>query len=208
MNHASEWHTSALLAAAIDSVTLSVRLKGDDQNRVTFNNFEAALNTNGNQQIARLQFSARDPQILQDLRDKKNGQHGPASRDRRMPNAQFGQALLGEGSLLGNSEGLNDLDIDLMPDHTQIATFHANRSHNPAHVFGLIDSNRGPFRDNIGQENAEEEEYAIKRRRISGGSVVERPVNLFAAASPFLLLRTLCMTVILITTQVSFKSAV
>ena len=181
MNHTSEWHTSALLAAAVDSMTLSVRLRKNEQNRVTFNDFEAALNTNGNQQIAQLQFSVRDPQILQELRDKRNKQHGSAPQDRRMPSTHS-QALLGEDGLLGTSEGLNDLDIDLMPKQVQITASHANKPRKPSHVFGQIDSFRGPFQSNSGQENTEEEEYARKRRRIAGGPISERLAKLFCCS--------------------------
>ena len=182
MNNTSEWHTSALLATAIDSVTLPLRLKGDEQSRVTFNNFEAAINTNENQHIAQLQVSIRDPHALQELVKKQHGKQGPAPQDGRMPNARSGKAMLAEDSVLDNSNGISDPDLDLMPDHVQITAFQAEKSQKPAHVFGRIDSLRGPFHDNGGQVNAEEEDYARKRRRIAGECVVERPVKLLCSS--------------------------
>ena len=54
LNSQSQWHNSALLATAIESSTLTSRLKQDQ--RVFLGDIENEINTNGAQRIAQLRF--------------------------------------------------------------------------------------------------------------------------------------------------------
>ncbi|KAK0711352.1 tubulin domain-containing protein [Lasiosphaeris hirsuta] len=60
LDYTSHWHTSALLAAAIESITLPTRLK-DPANQDTLSNMADTLNTMGKQNVAGLQMSFADP---------------------------------------------------------------------------------------------------------------------------------------------------
>ena len=58
----SQWHTSALLSAALESTTLPTRLTHDIQKRGFIDGLEAALNVSGNQRIAQLRYSMLGPE--------------------------------------------------------------------------------------------------------------------------------------------------
>lgn len=58
VDKSSRWHVSALLSAAVESITLHTRLKPINGYRMTFDYLENFLNTNGNQNIARLRLNA------------------------------------------------------------------------------------------------------------------------------------------------------
>ena len=53
----SQWHTSALLSAAFESITLPTRQRSTDSGQTGLDRLEAGLNTNGHQRLARLQAS-------------------------------------------------------------------------------------------------------------------------------------------------------
>ncbi|MCJ1251508.1 mtDNA inheritance, partitioning of the mitochondrial organelle [Trapelia coarctata] len=167
----SEWHTSALLATAIESMTLPCRLRGDDRTHPTFDSFEAALNVNGNQRIARLQASVLDPQVLED-RLKKEAKLG--GHDRRAPTATRSHMLLDEEDHREPRGDGQDPDIDLLPGETRPLPYQSMKSPKPAHVFGRVDSVRGPFKEGDSQERNEDEGFSGKRRRATGMPVAER----------------------------------
>lgn len=57
LNRDSQWHTSALLSAAFESITMPARQRSTDSGQTGLDRFEASLNTNGHQRLARLQAS-------------------------------------------------------------------------------------------------------------------------------------------------------
>ena len=167
----STWHTSALLATAVESVTLPCRLRGDGRKRTTFDDFEVALNTNGNQRIARLTFSVLNPLILE---DKLRQDRQISRRDPRVGNSQNTYALTGEDDEEEADLADTGLDVDLLPG--EFYNSYWKQSGKAAHVFGAVDSLRGPFMV-LGSRKAHgDEEYGRKRRRLVGMSVIERQV--------------------------------
>ena len=68
LDSSSQWHTSALLATALESVTLPSRLK-NNANRDTLGTTTELLNVMGKQSIASLQLSVQKPET-----DKPDGQ--------------------------------------------------------------------------------------------------------------------------------------
>jgi len=141
----------------------------------TFDNFEAALNINGNQRIGRLQSSIMDPSVLEERLRKEVKSGG---RDRRVPTATGYQKLLDEEDSKGPCDDTQDLDIDLLPGETRALPYQPGKSQKPAHVFGQVDSARGPFKEGDSQENNEDEGFARKRRRVAGLPVTQRSVTL------------------------------
>ena len=57
LNRESRWHTSALLSAAFESITLPARQRSAGSGQTGFDQLEARLNTNGHQCLAQLQAS-------------------------------------------------------------------------------------------------------------------------------------------------------
>ena len=167
LDHSSEWHTSALLETAVESVMLPSRMRAESQQRRTLNDLEAALNVNGNQRIARLQCSVFDPHVLEDQRAAKAKR--PKKPDKRAASAGF-NALTGEGHELENAE---DLNLVFFP---HVLVQKSGRENEAPHAFGQISSYRGNFDSpttNMEDED-DDEEYMRKRRRTAGLPIVEK----------------------------------
>ncbi|MCJ1413182.1 mtDNA inheritance, partitioning of the mitochondrial organelle [Ptychographa xylographoides] len=171
LKRSSEWHTSALLATAIDSVTLPCRLRGDNLQRTTFDNFEAALNVNGNQRIAQLGLSILNAHELED-KLAKQGQHG--RHDSRVADLNSGYSRTGADHFEDESERPEKLDLDLLPSKESNALLLNGSARKTTHIFGRVDSFRGPFERPSPAEDEDDDEYARKRRRLMGASIRER----------------------------------
>jgi hypothetical protein len=113
----SRWHASALLAAAVESVTLPSRLK-DAAKRETLGDMAEALNPMGKQSVAGLQMSF-------------SRQESEAHKDARQRN-------LSEEEL---SEGVQ-LDIRFTPSDRLESYSRSNGFHKPR-VFSQLISSRG-----------------------------------------------------------------
>lgn len=166
----SEWHTSALLSAALESMTIPTRMKPEGQRRGLLNDLEVALNVNGNQRIANLQCSFLDPETELPKFTKKRGDD-----DQRIRSDTNG-LLLEEN---GPGETDTNLDIDLSMSGT------AGRR-TSKHTFGVVESFRGKIRDMTGDSdgvNADEIAYSRKRRPLDGLPFTERSVLLFTMSS-------------------------
>ena len=137
LDRKSQWHTSALLSAALESVTLPTRLRHGIQNRWSTNDLEAALNVNGNQRIAQLQcsmFSPEDAPLLTAI------PHG--SIDNRAPS--------GDNRILVEQDGLklaeSRFDMDLSCGNTRLTRRTATQHDVSGHVFGAIETMRTRFK--------------------------------------------------------------
>ena len=157
----SEWHSSALLAAAVESVTLPSRLRFGNCRQGTLGILQAALNVNGSQTIAELQCSIIDPDDYTPRSFETSEQ-----TDGRLPSSL--QPKMTEEAEHGATE--SDLDIDLSGGDDQVSQAKKNR-----HTFGTIRGLRGA---DEAAENADDEDeditYAKKRRRFAGLTVIER----------------------------------
>lgn len=135
------------------------------------NQIEAALNTNGNQTIARLQCSIVDPEA-------GNGrQSSPgelATKDLRLPapdqNIANTTDLLEEDAMGSPNARRSNFDIDLFPGDKES---YGKNTKTP-HVFGRAEA----FRGEHGSDWQEEEDagFARKRRRIAGLPLIEKLV--------------------------------
>lgn len=66
MDVSSPWHTSALQATALESVTLPARVRPAAESRTTLADMEVAFNNHGNRKIASLGMSLADPSQLEE----------------------------------------------------------------------------------------------------------------------------------------------
>ena len=165
----SQWHTSALLSAALESFTLPTRLRHDAQKRGFIDDLEAALNVNGNQRIAQLQCSILNPSTSPLI-----STHG--CTDNRAP--------LGSNRILveEDSPKLADprLDMDFSGCKARSTSPFVIQHDKSDHVFGAVETTR--TRTAIETANDEEMDkdeinYARKRRRFAGLPVIERFVT-------------------------------
>ena len=165
----SQWHTSALLSAALESITLPTRLRHDPEKRGSVDDLEAALNVNGNQRLAQLQCSILDPE---NARSKIGTPRG--STDDR--------ATSGNNTLLIEEDRLKlaepKLDMDLSHFNARSSSPFATQHDRSDHVFGSVESVRTKIEAARDEEKDEDEiTYSRKRRRFAGLPVIKRFVT-------------------------------
>lgn len=168
-DHDSRWETSALLSAAQETMSLPSRLRPDGQKQSSLGNLELALNVNGNQRIAQLQYNVRDKEILstQSLKSRE-------SNDERM-RSDTTHALLDEDTL--NISGTT-FDMDLSGRNSKSSS-RGQKSSN--HVFGAVECLRGGLEGQQPEASIDHDElaYSRKRRRFAGMPVIEKWVIAF-----------------------------
>lgn len=163
----SQWHTSALLSAALESITLPTRLKHGTQKRGFVDDLEAALNVNGNQRIAQLQCSILNPSTSPLITT-----HG--CTDDRAPSGS-NRILVEEDSLkLADPR----IDMDFSGCNAQSTSPFVIQHDKSDHVFGAVETTRIKIETAKDEETDEDEiNYARKRRRYAGLPVIERFVT-------------------------------
>ena len=169
LDRCSQWHTSALLSVALESITLPTRLRHDATKRGFFNDLEAALNVNGNQRIAQLQCSVLNPD---NLTPAKAIAHG--IDDDRTPLGS--NHVLVEDAEVELVEPM--LDMDLSCGETRSTSPLATKHDSSDHVFGLVENKRINVEVRK-HDGAGEDEVACarKRRRFAGLPVMEKFVT-------------------------------
>lgn len=136
LDGSSIWHTSALLAAMMESMTLPTRLRADGSSRATFDQLEATLNYDGHRRIVTAGMSVEDA--------AKQGAelNGAGPHDSRMAN----------GVTEDHQEDVQaKTDIDLFPN---ISPGH-RESGSRLHTFSRIESLRGQWNSLDHYEGAE-----------------------------------------------------
>ena len=169
LDRSSQWHVSALLSAAVESMTLPSRTRFGVQKRGLLGDLEAALNVNGNQRIAQLQCSIIDPG---DELPRDSSVHG--SKDDRVPSNTNNTIIEIEGVEAVNTS----LDISLSSGDHRPSASSVIKQRASDHVFGAVEGIRGKI-DQAQEEEMDEDEvsYAKKRRRFAGLPVIERFVG-------------------------------
>ncbi|KAG8528820.1 uncharacterized protein KY384_006509 [Bacidia gigantensis] len=157
----SQWHTSALVSAALESVSLPSRLRDGGQRRGYLDDLSAVLNTNGNQRIAQLQCSI----VGGDIRNEKP--KSGATLDDRI-RSDRDDALINEDE---QEDDLADFDINFSDDAR--GRMHATKSVS-SRTFGLIICSRGAIESHFRPLDEDELALARKRRRFEGKPVIER----------------------------------
>lgn len=127
---ASKWNTSALQAAAAESMTLPTRLRSTISARATFDNLESTLNGNGMRRIAACSLSVKNPSEMH-VDELPNGHHS----DDRLTNGYHE-----EDEVEKKQEG----DIDLFPDSANQSA--RGRDRRRTHMFSKMESLRGPWK--------------------------------------------------------------
>jgi hypothetical protein len=171
----SPLHVSALLSTALESMTLPSRLKAQNGLRHTLDEIAAALNINGNQNIAKLQMSIclKSTSQLQTIADDRPGRLDvrSQSRDPRVPS----QNGLGDDLDITN-EATTGLDMDFFPSAESADQSRGQRASRQIHIFGEAESFRGDG-DMLGT-NVDEEHGLDGReralRRAAGLKVVHK----------------------------------
>jgi hypothetical protein len=149
LDTASSWHTSALLASAIESVTLPSRLR-NGLNRDTFAGMAGLLNQMGKQRIAGLQMSVAKRET------------GPASGDSRVRQANNVDVVMEDYDEDENSKNLR-LDLDFSPAD-QVDPSRRQNDSRPPRVFSQTVTIRGSEAEEQMDLDPEEEAERLRRR--------------------------------------------
>ena len=150
LDAASQWHTSALQATLLESVTLPTRLRSTDTARATFDQLETTLNNDGKRRILSASMSADDPAQLE------NELQVGCSRDVRMTNG-----LPEEDYEVDNEE----LDISMFPSMSTLPSSSGRRLGRRVHIFGKAECVRGPWEAQVGSNASSD----ITRDRFTEG---------------------------------------
>lgn len=207
----SLWHTSALLAIVMESISLPSRLyqfggNGSGSRAGFLSNIEAVLNGNGNQKISSVQMSIADPATLQTREEKEISNLGVrgGNSDGRMkmqdrPNK--------ESDYSATNSHLAKLDINFLPpwsDQSSRRASHPHRGHSNRqidcydhetsreHLFGQVETMRGLGTGGIGGHDKADQQEALgdnrtnrMQRRIAVLPTLEKYV-IFLTVFPYL----------------------
>jgi hypothetical protein len=141
LDSTSMWHTTAILATAVESVTLPSRIRRGEAGFASLGDLEEILNLNGRQQIARLQFSIPER--------SRTGSRGMAS--------SYGEHRERMADRIVNPDSVRDspgrdgyggrhpcnVDIDLLPELAPVAIAGSRRPASGVTTFGRVWTFRG-----------------------------------------------------------------
>ncbi|KAB5558146.1 tubulin domain-containing protein [Coniochaeta sp. 2T2.1] len=150
LDSSSSWHTSALLASALESVTLPSRLR-NGLNNDTFAGMAGLLNQIGKQSIASLQMSIskqKAPETSGDSRTRQGNQRTYADDE--------------EDGETEESKGLH-LDLDFTPLDQLEPGRRQNGFHQPR-IFSQLVTVRGSTAEDEERLDPEEEQERLRRR--------------------------------------------
>ncbi len=157
----SQWQISAVLSAALETMTLPSRLRAGEGKRGFLDDLEAALNVNGNQRIAQLQCSVLDPDTKVSLPTVRR------TTDERI-RSDISNNLLAE-------DAMHDAKANLDMDFSGAESNSSAARQSLDHVFGAVECLRGNNTETNGEEMDEDDiNYSRKRQRLAGLAVRER----------------------------------
>ena len=133
LNGTSAWHVGALQAVALESMTMSSRLRSAVGGRGTLQDIEETFNSSGKRRIAKLELSIADPDVLS---EKALAEIALAEKAGSTTPRQASE----------DEEELTNFDIDAFTKDYRIG---APRNAKRDHVFGRAEATRGAW--NLGE---------------------------------------------------------
>lgn len=202
----SLWHTSALLATVVESISLPSRLyqfggNGNGSRAGFLNNIEAVLNGNGNQKISSVQMSIADPATLQTQEEKEIsnlGVRGGNSDDRMRMQDRSNK----ESDYLATYSHVAKLDVNFLPpwsDELPRQASHPHRDHSSRqmdsydnetsreHIFGQVETMRGLRIGRIGGHDKADQQETLGDNRTNR---MQRRLAALPNLEKYVLLRT------------------
>ena len=146
----SPWHTSAVQAAMVESITLPSRLRGSESAHATFDQMETTLNNDGSRRLVAAGMSVDDPSHL-------HAEAEAGQKDTRMTN--------GITEDYDGEQVIAKTDIDMFAGIRGTANDSGRRLGRRTHMFSAIEALRGPWRPEDEIEDANTE----SRNRFSNG---------------------------------------
>lgn len=125
----SPWHVGALQAVALESMTISSRLRSAIGGRGTLQDLEATFNSTGKRRVAKLELSVADPDVLS---EKASAQIAQAEKTGSTTSHQTSD----------HDEQLTSFDIDTFTKDYRIGTSRPSKRN---HIFGRAEAARGDW---------------------------------------------------------------
>lgn len=157
MDPTSKWHTSALQAAAIESIMLPTRLRQTQVGRSSFQEFENVLSNDGTRKITDLSLSVDTAEEHVFESNKPNDHRAPSNGH-------------SNGSKSDDNE-ISKLDIELRPE-LPVTTGLNSRRPSSYHLFSQVQSLRGTWKSTLEIDDMN----LASRNRFSQGPKLQRLV--------------------------------
>jgi hypothetical protein len=148
----SPWHVGALQAIALESITMSSRLRSSHARRGTLQDLEETFNSTGKRRNAKLELSVADPDVIAEKSMEQIAQ------------AEKAGSTVSQRASEADGEQLAEFDIDMFSKDYRIAN---SRSRRKEHVFGRAEASRGEW--NLADDRD-------PRDRVADGPTVQRYV--------------------------------
>jgi hypothetical protein len=145
-------------------MTLPSRLKTQNRSLQRLDEFENALNINGNQNIAKLRMSIEKRPGANEHSQPSRLEISAQSKDTRLPSQQRES---NESRDLGKDD-LQVFDMNLFPEGDEIHTSRGRDRSKRTHVFGQLESIRGN-EDFEGETEADEDDGTLRARQRAAG---------------------------------------
>ena len=173
LDASSEWHKSALIMTAWESMTLLSRFRSSNTTRETLGQLESTLNINGNQNIARLQLTiAQNAKTNGDMKGIVSRAHNDL---RIASNVDVEPDENGDNNVAGTPYEMDFLAIDLGDQSRE------RRSSQRNHVFGQAQNVRADTHEvEVGKSGIDDLGYERARRRAAGLTITRRYVIISA----------------------------
>ncbi|KAI0997660.1 hypothetical protein K3495_g10527 [Podosphaera aphanis] len=159
MDQNSQWHVSALLSLAVETMTLPSRLKPSNSGRATLDQLFSSLNVNGNQKIAMLRMSIDPKATTDDCQPDK---------DQRISGATNGDT----DSALPKSDP-QSFDIDFFPTETGEQF---KRRPKKKYIFSQLESHRIKSDSPRSVKCKIDKESRQRQRRAAGLTILEEKI--------------------------------
>lgn len=156
----SPWNIGALQAVALETMTLSSRLRSSEAGRTTLQELEETINPTGKRRIAKLGMSVADPDVIS---GDSSSQTATAEKVTSTLSRQQSDDL---------DDDLTEFDIDLFTKSYGIG---ASNQTKKEHVFGRVEASRGEW-------SLPTTEGMDAHNRFNQGPVVQRYVIMFIYA--------------------------
>ncbi|KAI8958976.1 tubulin nucleotide-binding domain-like protein [Daldinia sp. FL1419] len=170
LDPSSTWHVTALLAAAMESITLYTRLKTTDRAYSSnLGNMTDLLNVFGKQTIANLEMSISEPQKSTPNGTNRLGRNmnGLNGRGEHMGNSHGAEIDLDNDSETGSQKGTATLDIDLSSPQDLNLNQGGYTRRRRRRIFSQVLADRGPesLESASNDDNLEmRDRYGMRRR--------------------------------------------
>lgn len=156
MDTTSKWHTSAMQALALETITLATRLRSTIPGRASLDEYETVLSNDSNRKIATVHFSAQDPAVLNSVR-----------KDAEQADSRVHSHT--NGSAQDSEVALPELDVDLQPEVFSTVGRRENGTRRN-HIFSQVESLRGKWKSTVEIEDLN----LASRDRYAHGPRVQR----------------------------------